>query len=97
MSIAHDVTPEEIELTLAAISRHPKGVGEIMRPPGEAYSLTTPGERNIYVNFVRPADVPIGAIYRTWIVHLAAGKVARVMYFRSRRGAFADDTLPDDD
>ena len=92
-----EITSEEIDLCLEAISRHPKGVGEIRRPPGEVYSITASTERYIYINFVRSADVPIGAIYRTWIVQFAGGKVARVLYFRSRRGAFGDDTLPDDD
>ena len=97
MPIAHDVTPEELDLSLEAIAQHPKGAGEIKRPPGEAYSITAPSGRYIYVNFVRPLDVPNGAIYRTWIAQFADGKVARVMYFRWRRGAYGDDTLPDDD
>jgi hypothetical protein len=97
MLIAHDVTPEEIDLSLEAIARHPKGAYEIRYPPGEAYSLTTPAGRSIYINFVRPGDLPLEAIYRTWIVQLAGGAVARVLYFRSRRGAAGDDTLPDDD
>jgi hypothetical protein len=94
---AHDITPEEVDLSLEAISRHPKGVGEVRRPPGEMYSITASPERYIYVHFVRPVDVPIGDIYRTWIVQFTNGKVVRVLYFRSRRGAFGDDTLPDDD
>jgi hypothetical protein len=61
------------------------------------YSISAPSGRSIYLNFVRPLDLPIGAIYRTWIVQFAGGQVARVMYFRSRRGAHGDDTLPDDD
>lgn len=97
MPIAHDITPEEMDLCLAAITRHPKGAYEIRYPPSEAYSLTTPAGRSIYVNFVRPQDLPLEAIYRTWIVQIGGGAVKRVLYIQSRRGAGGDDTLPDDD
>jgi hypothetical protein len=94
---ADEITSEEIDLCLEAISRHPKGAEDIGRPPGEVHTIGASTERYIYINFIQPADVPIGAIYRTWIVQFTDGRVARVLYFRSRRGAFGDDTLPDDD
>lgn len=97
MPLARDVTPEEIDICVESIAQHPKGAAEIRRPPGEAYSISTPTERYIYVNFVRPADLPLGAVYRTWIVQISAGRAARLLYFRSRRGASGDDTLPEDD
>jgi len=97
MPLARDVTPEEIELCLEAIAQHPKGAAEVTRPPGEAYSIRTPTERYIYINFVRPADLPLGAVYRTWIVQIGSEGAARILYFRSRRGAAGDDTLPEDD
>jgi hypothetical protein len=97
VSTTHDVTSEELDLILEAIARHPKGASEIMRPPGEVYSIAAPIGRYIYVNFARPLDLPLGATYRTWIAHVIDGQVARVMYFRSRRGAHGDDTLPNDE
>ena len=92
-----EVSPEEMRQCLEAISRHPKGVSEAWLPPGGAYVHTSPGGRYVYINFVKPSEVPLGATYRTWVVRLDGGGPGRVSYFRSRRGAAADDTLPPED
>lgn len=89
-----EVSPEEMRRCLDAVSRHPEGASEIRLPPGEAYGLTSHGGRFVYINFVKPAEIPLGTTYRTWVVRLAGGGPERVSYFRSRRGAAGDDTLP---
>ena len=91
------VSPEELRQCLDAISRHPKGASETGLPPSEVYGHTSQGVRVIYINFVNPSEVPIGSTYRTWVVRLGGDKSERVSYFRSRRGAAGDDTLPPDD
>lgn len=48
----------------------------------------------IYLNFIDPTALPVGAIYRTWVVQLREGRVTAVSYFLSRRGAASDETLP---
>ena len=92
-----EVSSEEMEQCLDAISRHPKGASEIRLPPGEVYCQTFPGERYNYINFVEPSEIPVGSIYRTWIVRFKGKKIQGVLYYRSRRGAAGDDTLPPDD
>ena len=91
------VSPEEMRQCLDAISRNPKGASEIRLPPGEVYGHTAPDGRYIYINFVKPSETPIGSVYRTWIVRLRGNKPEGVSYYRSRRGAAGDDTLPPDD
>lgn len=88
---------EELEQCLEAISRHPKGASDLRRPPGEVHCYALPGGRHIYINFVKPSEVPIGSVYLTWVVRSQAGKPESVSYYRSRRGASGDDTLPPDD
>lgn len=92
-----DVTPDELESCLKAISHHAKCTGEVRRPPGEVYTAPFPGGRFVYINFIKPSAIQVGSVYRTWIVQLLDGKVDNVNYFRSRRGERGDDTLPPDD
>ncbi|HYE15803.1 MAG TPA: hypothetical protein VD968_15270 [Pyrinomonadaceae bacterium] len=93
-----EVSPEELRQCLGAISRYHEGASEVRLPPGEVYGHTSPGGRYVYINFVRPSDIPVGSIYRTWVVRLeGGGGPGGVSYFRSRRGAAGDDTLPPDD
>jgi hypothetical protein len=92
-----DVSLEELEKCLEAISRSPKGAPDIRRPPGEVYGHTDSDGRYIYINFVKPSEVPIGSIYRTWVVRFESGKPERILHFRSRRGDTGDDTLPPDE
>jgi len=92
-----EVSPEEMRQCLDAISRHPRGASEIRLPPGEVYCHTCPDGRYVYINFVKPSEIPIGSIYRTWVVRLRGNEAEGVSHYRSRRGAAADDTLPPDD
>ena len=91
------VSPEVLELCLDLISLHPKGASDIRLPPGEVYCHASPGVRNIYINFIKPSEVPVGSIYLTWVIRSEGGKPGGVSYYRSRRGEAADDTLPPDD
>lgn len=91
------VSPDELRQCLDAISRHPKAASEVRLIPGEVYGHRTHGGRYIYINFVKPSEVPLGSVYRTWVVRLKGDEPDGVSYFRSRRGADADDTLPPDD
>jgi hypothetical protein len=92
-----EVSPEEIRRCLDAITRHPKGASESGLPLAEVYGHTATGVRYVYINFVKPSDIPVGAVYRTWVVRLEGNEPPRVSYFRSRCGAAGDDTLPPDD
>ena len=92
-----EVSLEQMGQCLDAISRHPKGASDIRLPPGEVYCSVSPGGRHIYINFVKPSGVPIGSIYRTWVVRFQGGKPEAISYYLSRRGAAGDDTLPPDD
>jgi hypothetical protein len=92
-----EVSPEEVRQCLDAISRHPKGASEARLPPGEVYGHTFSGGRYVYINFVKPSETPIGSTYRTWVVRFRGDKPEGVSYYRSRRGAAGDDTLPPDD
>jgi hypothetical protein len=92
-----DISTGEMAQCLEAISQTSKGAAEIRLPPAEVYSYASPAGRDVYINFVNPAGLPIGAIYRTWIVRFTAGKPELVTYFRSRRGESGDETLPPDD
>ena len=92
-----EVSAEELRRCLDAISRHPGGASEIKLPPGEVYSHTFPDGRCVYINFVKPSELPTGSTYRTWVVRLEEDRPEGVSYFRSRRGADGDDTLPPDD
>lgn len=92
-----EVSPEELRRCLGAISRHPKGAAEIKLPPGEVYGHASPGGRYVYINFVEPSEVPFGSTYRTWVVRLEGDRPEGVSYFRSRRGAGGDETLPPED
>ena len=89
-----DVSAEEMALCIEAISSYFQGEAESFIPPEEVYSHTFSDGRYIYINFIKPANVPIGSIYRTWIVRFNGDKPESVHYFRSRRGEAGDDTLP---
>lgn len=91
------VSLKEIDQCIEEISRHPKGAQDTKTPPEEVHCHAFPGGRCIYINFVNRDDVPVGSIYRTWIVQFSEDKPERVSYFRSRRGDAIDDTLPGDD
>jgi hypothetical protein len=91
------VSPDELRQCLDAISRHPKAASDYEPPLAQVYGHTSPGGRYVYINFVKPSDLPVGATYRTWVVRLEGGETPRASYFLSRRGAAGDDTLPPDD
>ena len=95
--MGEEVSPEELELCLDVISLYPVGASDIRLPPGEVSCYASHGGRHIHINFVKPSEVPIGSIYLTWVVRLQGGKLGGVSYYRSRRGAAGDDTLPPDD
>lgn len=90
-------TAEELARCLEAIARHPKGASEVGPHLGEVYSHKSAGGSIVYINFLKPSDLPVGSIYRTWVVRFRGDKLEGVSYFLSRRGAAADDTLPPDD
>ena len=92
-----DVSAEELARCLKAIARHPKGASEVGLPPAEVYGHRFAGGRTVYINFLKPSELAVGSIYRTWVVRFEWDKLACVSYFRSRRGEAADDTLPPDD
>jgi hypothetical protein len=83
-------------MCLEAISRHPQSAGEIVRSPEEVCVSRMPNGRYVYINFINPASLPVGSVYRTWIVQFSQGKEPVVTFFRSRRGLSGDDTLPPD-
>jgi len=89
-------TPEEIELCIGAISRHPKGASEIIRPPGHVHVLETSEGRWVCIAFVAPATLPLGSVYRSWVVQLVREAEPVVAFVRSRRGISGDETLPPD-
>ena len=92
-----DVSAEELARCLRAIARHPKGASEVGLSPAEIYGHRFAGGRTVYINFLKPSELPVGSVYRTWVVRFAEGRLDGVSYFRSRRGEAADDTLPPDD
>jgi hypothetical protein len=93
--VEREISAERIEEALRTLERHPTARHEVVRPPGEVYQAPLPGGWALYFNFVRPEHVPVGQVYRTWIVHSSEAEGPRVRYFRSRRGANGDETLPD--
>lgn len=89
-----EVTPDELAACRQAIERRPEHVPEAGRLPEVWRGAGGREARVIYLNFIDPTALPVGAIYRTWVVQLREGRVAAVSYFLSRRGAAGDETLP---
>ena len=86
-------TEEEIRICLELISRHPAGATEV-GPPAKIGVLPGEDRRLVYIDFTDPATLPVGAIYRTWVIDLNGPGEKKASYYRSRRGDNGDDTLP---
>ena len=93
----NEVTPDELKLALEALSNHQQAAKEFTSEPATVFGSGNQEERTIGVEFVSSADIPVGEVYRTWVVYLTNGCVERVSHYRSRRGVDVDDTLPPDD
>lgn len=89
-----EVSPHELTACRQAIERRPEHAPEAGRLPEAWHGAGGREARVIYLNFIDPAALPVGAVYRTWVVQLREGRVTTVNYFLSRRGAASDETLP---
>ncbi len=90
-------TRQEIDRCVKAIrTAHPDAMAP-GQEPAEVF-VTGEGDREaFYVNVQARKDVPVGVVYRTWIVSAGPGGEPMVSWFRSRRGESGDQTLPPSD
>lgn len=87
-------TRDEIRFCAKAIDRAFPGVVPAGRWPAEVYVAGDEQPPSFYVNYVARENVPIGKVYRTWIVIGNEFGQPSVSWFRSRRGETGDPTLP---
>jgi hypothetical protein len=90
-------TPDEVDACVQAINHANPGVIPPGQIPAEVTVAGSQEPKSFYVNVVPREKVPIGTVYRTWIVVPGADGETTVSWFRSRRGERGDDTLPPSD
>jgi len=80
----------DLETALAAVrAAHPDA--DVVRDGiAEAYCVTHPGERLVYLTAVRRGALAAGDAYTTWVVTLFGGEATQVESFISRACSTGD-------
>ena len=87
-------SPGQLEYCIDLIRQHPASGPEELKEAFGARLSRDGNTQYICIEFVNRDTLPIGAIYKSWIVILPLDETSRVLYARSRKGADGDSTLP---
>jgi hypothetical protein len=77
-------SPTDLETALALIARVHPDADVVRDGVADAYVVSDPEERLLYLDARRRADLTKGDVYRTWVVTFRGAEAVKVDFFESQ-------------